>query len=255
MIKPSFCFLGLLCLGSFVLPETFALSPTPVSKETSMDDAWNASAIIAYGRITNLQLLPSGKGGGKYLAVFQIERCWKGQLTGEVIIVEPLSDGGGNDQLLQFNHTYILQLSKNETGRTYTRNGAQELSLPIVKDAKANPRSSVFGYSPFLTWVEFLERKTGNAAEADRIKQLRGQDLIDREAGASKTKIISDIANAQFRIAMQETRAAERKTLLEALLKQVQYEAQEDMVALTAKVKSEISVTATLLSNGITTVP
>lgn len=255
MIKPSLCLWGLLGFSSFVLPESLALSPPLVSKETSMDEAWDGSAIIAYGRITNLQLLPSDKGNDKYLAVFQIERCWKGQLTGEVMIVEALPDVAANEQLLQFNHTYILQLSKNPNGRTYTRNGAQELSLPIVKDPKASTRSSVFGYSPFLTWVEFLERKTGNTAEADRIKQMRGQDSLDREAGASKTKTISDMANARFRIAMEETRAAERKALLEALLKQVQYEAQEDMVALTAKIKSEISVTATLLSNGITTVP
>jgi hypothetical protein len=253
MIKTSFCFWGLLCVWSFVLPEALALSPPPVSKETSMDEAWDGSAIIAYGRITNLQLLPSDKGNDKYLAVFNIERCWKGQLAGEVMIVEALPDEVGNEQLLQFNHTYILQLSKNENGRTYTRNGAQEVSLPIVKDPKA--RSSVFGYSPFLSWVEFLERKTGNTVEADRIKQMRGQDSLDREAGASKTKIVADLANAQFRIAMEETRAAERKALLEELLKQVKYETQEDMVALTAKIKSEISVTATLLSNGITTVP
>ena len=124
--------------------------------------------------------------------------------------------------------------------------------------ATANPLSAGLGggqSAPYATWVEFLERKGGHVAEADRIRKLRGQDALDREANSSKEKIFADLATAEFRKAMEETGIAERAALLEPLLKRIQYTTQADMVALTAQIKAELSLGATFLSAGRTTYP
>lgn len=225
-----------------------------------MDEVWTRSPAIVYGRIVAVEIAPASEGADRaYLAYVVVEKSWKGAIKpkDEIVVLEPVPDGAGKEYALQFNRTYILQLSKRENGKRYERIGSQEVVLPIP-NAGAQAAPTIFGGGqgvPFLTWVEFLERKTGNTAEADRIRRLRGQEALDRETNASKEKILSDRATADFRTAMEEERIAERMALLEDLLKRVQYSTQDDMVALTAKIKAEISLGTTFLSAGRTTFP
>ncbi|HEY9248939.1 MAG TPA: hypothetical protein VIO38_07395 [Rariglobus sp.] len=245
----------LVLLGSAALtPPAVALSPSPDAKEPTMDDVWSRAPFIAYGRIVRLELAASSNRKDAYLAVFRVERCWKGRLAGDIVIQDSLPDGAGNGYALQFNRTYILQLAQSEDRKTYLQQGAQELSLPITKTSPS-AFSSVVGDSPYLTWVEFLERKNGNTAEAERIRQLRGQDALDREARQAKDRLGVDKALADFRTAMQETGIAERKALLEELLKRIDYNTGEEMVALATKVKAEISLAVTFLPTGRKTFP
>ncbi|MBC8040311.1 MAG: hypothetical protein H7Y06_07200, partial [Opitutaceae bacterium] len=82
-----------------------------------------------------------------------------------------------------------------------------------------------------------------------------GQEALDREANLSKDKIMVDRAIAEFRTAMAEEGIAERMALLDALLKRFQYSANDEIVALTSKIKAEISLGATFLSAGRKTFP
>jgi len=224
-----------------------------------MEEVWGGAEVIAYGRITALQLAPAADRKNAYLAVLRVERCWKGQIKEEIVIQETMPDGAGMGCLLEFNQTYILQLAKSATGKTYTQHGVQKVSLPINKNPQPPALSSAFGNIPseipFVTWVEFLERKVGNLEEANRIRQLRGQESLDRETRESKGKIFADKAVADYRSAMKEMGIAERKALLEALLTRIEYNTEEEMVALAAKIKAEISLASTFQANGINTFP
>jgi hypothetical protein len=260
MLKPIFLTLALAFALSVPATQGVALTPAPPdATEPTMDDVWARSPIIVYGRIVALEVAPAKEDQSTYLAYFQVERVWKGVVKpkDELTIQETLPDGAGKGYALEFNRTYILQATQREGGKRYTRNGSQAVVLPIPRST-GNALSPVLGGDPggsFLAWVEFLERKGGNVAEADRIRKLRGQDVLDRETNFSKEKIFADQAVAEFRKAMEETGIVERAALLEPLLKRIQYNTQEDMVVLTGKIKAELSLGATFLSAGRTTFP
>lgn len=237
----------------------YGATPASDSKELTMDEVWDRSPAIVYGRIVALEIAPAGEGENAYLAYVLVERSWKGAIKprDEVVVLETFPDGAGKGFALQFNRTYILQLSKREKSKRYERTGAQEIVLPIASSVSPVASSGFGGVqgAPFLTWVEFLERKAGNTAEADRIRKLRGQEVLDREANSSKDKILVDGATAEFRVAMAEEGIAERMALLDALLKRIQYSTNEEMVALTSKIKAEISLGSTFLATGRKTFP
>ncbi len=237
----------------------YGQTPAPDSKEPTLDEVWDRSPAIIYGRIVAMEIAPAGEGANAYLAYVLVERSWKGAIKprDEIAILETFPDGAGKGFALQFNRTYILQVSKRENSKRYERTGAQEIVLPIP--ASVSPvGSSVLGgvqNVPFLTWVEFLERKAGNTAEAERIRKLRGQETLDREANSSKDKVMVDRAVADFRAAMAEEGIAARMALLDTLLKRVQYSTNDELVALTSKIKAEISLGATFLATGRKTFP
>jgi hypothetical protein len=259
MTKPYLLFLAF--VFSFGVPSVtvYGLTPEPDYKEPTMDEVWDRSPAIVYGRVVAMEIAPAGEGENAYLAYILVERSWKGAIKPreEVVILENFPDGAGKGFALQFNRTYLLQLSKREKSKRYERTGAQEIVLPIPR-AVSPVASSVFGGTqgaPYLTWVEFLERKAGNTEEADRIRKLRGQEALDREANLSKDKIFVDRATLDFRAAMAEEGIAERMALLSPLLKRIQHSTNDEMVALTSKIKAEISLGATFLSAGRTTFP
>lgn len=221
-------------------------------KPSPMEDLWQQSPIVAYGRIIRLELAPTPANPDAYFAVLRIERVWKGHVGGNIVIHET-SASSTSSQGLRFNQTYVLQLSKKPDADLYLRQGSQEIVLPAQQ--ATDPATAVFGISPYLGWIEFLERKTGNLPEAERIRKVRGQDSLDREQTASVVKLFSDIALAEYRAAMQEAGVWQRKVLLEALFKRIEFHEDADMIALAAKVKSEISVANTLLAAGKTAFP
>jgi hypothetical protein len=259
MTKP--CFLLFAFVLSFGVPfgVVYGQTPAPDYKEPTLDEVWDRSPAIIYGRIVALEIAPAAEGENAYLAYVLVERTWKGAIKPreEVVILETFPDGAGKGFALQFNRTYILQVSKRENSKRYERTGAQEIVLPIPRSVSPVGSSNFGGVQsvPFLTWVEFLERKAGNTAEADRIRKLRGQETLDREANSSKDKIMVDRATADFRTAMNEEGIAERMALLDALLKRIQYSGNDELVALTAKIKAEISLGATFLAAGRKTFP
>lgn len=259
MIKPYFLFAAFVL--SLVLPcgTVWAVSPDTDYKEPTMDEVWDRAPVIVYGRVVALEVAPAKEDQRMYLAYFQVERVWKGAVKpkDELTLQVTLPDSAGKEYALEFNRTYVLQATQLADGKRHALTGSQEVKLPISSTA-ANSPSGVFGGVqgvPYVTWVEFLERKAGNTAEADRIRKLRGQETLDREANSSKEKILADLATAEFRKAMDETGIAERTALLEPLLKRIQYSTQDDLIALTAKIKAELSLGATFLSAGRTTFP
>jgi hypothetical protein len=259
MTKPYLLFLAF--VFSFGVPSVavYGLTPEPDYKELTMDEVWDRSPVIVYGRIVALEVAPAAEGENAYLAYVVVERSWKGIIKpkDEVVILETFPDGADKGFALQFNRTYILQLSKRENSKRYERNSSQEIILPIARPSSSSALAIVGGVQsmPYLTWIEFLERKAGNTAEADRIRKLRGQEALDREANLSKDKIFVDRATLDFRAAMAEEGIAERMALLGPLLKRIQHSTNDEMVALTSKIKAEISLGATFLSAGRTTFP
>jgi hypothetical protein len=260
MLKPFFLILAAAFAVSVPVSPGRALPPTPAeASEPAMDQVWDRSSIIVYGRVVALEVAPAKEDPTNYLAYFQIERVWKGAVKpkDELTVQVKLPDGAGKGYPLDFNRTYILEVSPLEGTKRHLRSGSQPMVLPVARSTGTDLSMDldVESGGPFSAWVEFLERKAGNVAEADRIRKLRGQDVLDRVTNSSKEKIFADLATAEFRKAMEETGIAERTALLEPLLKRVQFSTQEDMVALASKIKAELSLGATLLSAGRTTYP
>ena len=240
-------------LSTVVTFTTFAQTASASApKPSPMEDLWQQSSIVVYGRIIRLELAPTPANPDAYFAVLRIERVWKGHVGGNIVIHETAAPSASNPGL-RFNQTYVFQLSKKPDADLYLRQSAHEITLPAQQ--ATDSATAVFGVSPYLGWIEFLERKTANLPEAERIRKVRGQDSLDREQTASVVKLFADIAVAEYRAAMQEAGVPQRKVLLEALFKRIEFHEEADMIALAAKVKSEISVANTLLAAGKSTFP
>lgn len=258
MIRPRFL---LLAFSFFTASHCFVgAAPTgatppaaPIdNRPATMDELWDKSTLIIYGRIVALEVVSLPNRKDSYQAVLRVERCWKGKLEGEIIIRDALPETASATTTLQFNKTYVVQLTKSDKKQVFTLDGAQDFSLQ--PESGTGLFKNVDG-RPNLLWVEFLERKAGNTVDADQIKELRGQNGVDRQVKASKAEIAAKIAEAQYRKAMEETGIAERKALLEDILNSIKYSEDKELVPLLTKINAEISVATTYLASGLKKYP
>ncbi len=110
--------------------------------------------------------------------------------------------------------------------------------------------------------LEFVERASGNIAEADLIRDLSGRIArenkrrADAEQAAQKeAEDFFDSAQAEFNRAMAERLATERKVLLEKLQTRLRTHSQGKIDELKTKITGELSIVSTALENGLKMAP
>lgn len=196
---------------------------------------WDTSKFVVYGRVIGLERKNAAAGQTDYEVTFKIERCWKGAISGEIVISDTLPhDCDDNSYRFEFYKTYVIFAGKGEDTK-YRRYSADRITLPL------EPVLPYIG----LELTAFLEDKTGDRLGAAEIKALQAKKARDERT-----------FNEEFSKAMDETRLVERNALLEALDKKLRDpSASEEASKRIQAVASELSIANTYLENGIKKLP
>lgn len=230
------CFLIACTLGAAACPEVKALSPSPDYIPPTHAERWDSAKFVVYGRVVGLELKTTKEGRPTYDVTFKIKRCWKGSLSGDIVLVDALPDGMISIDRFRFEfyETYVIFAGGGD-GATYRRHSAQAIMLPVAAGS--------LDYDVNL--AAFLEEKTGDRLGAAEIKAQQAKKVRDDEAFIEAAKEALSKATAEPRVLI-------RKALLEALDKKLREpSAPKEASKLIPTVAAELSIVETLLSNGI----
>lgn len=223
-------------LGATACSGLNALSPSPGYVPPTPAERWDSAPFVVYGRVVGLELKSTKEGRETYDVTFKIERCWKGSLSGDIVLVDALPDGmiSLDHFRFEFYETYVIFAGGGE-GATHRRHYAQPMMLPLAAGS--------FDYDVNL--AAFLERKTGDRLGAAEIKALQAKKVRDDDS-------FIEAAKETLSKAVAEPRVDTRKALLEALDKKLREpSAPKEALKLIPAVAAELSIVETLLSNGI----
>ena len=261
---------GLVCAG-------WAWSPPPPGAERTVrvvthDEMWNGADVVAYGRVVRLERKESLPNDVDYEVGIKVERVWKGEVIGDIVMVEMLPPyGSGVGFRFEFDQTYLLFAgrAKGAGAGEYFRNHAIAVELPR-KEAR-NTLSSIFGMpaEPDLSEVlaVFLEAKSGDSAaapryellwrrweESRRVKQRAAEVALEkaREKEREEREAPLTEAKAELKDALKEMGVAERRGLLEALDKKLAGKYAPEFKELKEVVAKERSLAETYFKNGLT---
>lgn len=229
---------------------------TPVSPPPSISDQVAQADAIVYGRAVRIQSESINAAGIRYDATFRIERCWKGDLTGDIRTEGGRSFGCYTDAPFGIEQSYLVFLKKEAEREAYSPVEIHDLRLPL---ASPSPKeSSLFSPSPpppgTMAILEHLERRAGNHAEADRLHALievwfekprREHELAEKNASAF---LVS--AKDMLKQAFETANLDERKNRLLALQKQLEQRDDEPSRDIKRQIDADMSVIATLQANG-----
>jgi hypothetical protein len=223
-------------LGAAACSGLKALSPQFGYVPPTYAERWDSAPFVVYGRVVGLERKATKEGRETYDVTFKIERCWKGSLSGDIVLEDALPDGmiSFDRFSFEFYETYVLFAGGGD-GATYRRHYAQLMMLPLAA-----------GSSDYdVNLAAMIEEKTGDRLGAAEIKAQQAKKIRDEEAFVVAAK-------EELSKAIGEPRVLERKALLEALDKKLREpSAPQEALKLTPAVAAELSIVETFLSNGI----
>lgn len=239
-----------------ITSSAWPLTPSRDYVPPTYAQRWDKSAIVVSGRVTRLQRTEVSNGQTHFEMSLQIERSWKGDLTGELIFKDILPDGFTDQGYpFLFDKTYVIFANPAQEKGFYKRVIAYEVAapFPLTSPEAGNSLAAIFG-SPTTEkeLTEFLETKTGNLIAANKFKDAREKAEEAKQAQERARLAFIDECKKDFAAALEEHGVLARIDLLEKLQRKSNpIKEMKEIDVLQGKITSELSVAKTYAANGL----
>ncbi len=252
-------------------PET-TQGPPP-----SLPQIWETADAIVYGTAVRIEVDASVGDTIRYKSTLRVERCWKGDLKGDIRVEGGRFLGCYFDVPFRIRGTYLVLLKRQSGGDAYAPQEIQDFRLSPTGEPTPEPSPyaqqslSLLGdTSPTQpsynerAWeiFEFAQRMAGHETEAKRLRDLRMDPILERKRvakeAAEKAKELAEFNAAvlrDFEAAQKTENLTQRKSLLLALKLRIKDRFDDGAQELKGKIIGELSVADTLLTNGVKTSP